>query len=281
MRAWGWGTLMSQHNILTRKNCHNFFLCSRRDSNLWSWHPLDLEANALPIEPPRPRHGTDEPAGFQLVLDHGWGYQNPLLILQKTHVQRSGLSPHEFFSIWPTTRSTFHSVNLDTTPFISWVTSTKSWLQDLLPWLYLHNTCHRMRVWSHGEDTYLSKCTIQTSHTHMGSRCTWCDSVTGYCIKFKLYTGKSDLPVSRYGMMQGYMDKGFTQYMDNYYSGLQLYWDLWVCGVGATGTLRSNRQGIPQMIKDAPCKEKAGPLLRHTTSTCWSWSFMTRKQSTW
>ena len=30
---------------------HIFFLCSGRDSNLWSWNPLDLEADALPIEP--------------------------------------------------------------------------------------------------------------------------------------------------------------------------------------------------------------------------------------
>ena len=51
----GWGTpTASQHNILTRKNSHKFFLCSGRDSNLWSWNPLDLEADALPNEPPRP-----------------------------------------------------------------------------------------------------------------------------------------------------------------------------------------------------------------------------------
>ena len=29
------------------------FLCSGRDSNLWPWNPLDLEADALPIEPPQ------------------------------------------------------------------------------------------------------------------------------------------------------------------------------------------------------------------------------------
>ena len=50
----GWGTpTTSQHNSLTRKNSHKFVLCSRRDSNLWSWNPSDLEADALPIEPPR------------------------------------------------------------------------------------------------------------------------------------------------------------------------------------------------------------------------------------
>ena len=53
-----WGTqTTSQHNILTRnKNSHKRLLCSGRDWNLWSRNPLDLEADALPIEPPRPPH---------------------------------------------------------------------------------------------------------------------------------------------------------------------------------------------------------------------------------
>ena len=50
-----WGTpTTSQHNIMTRKNSYKFVLCSGRDSNLWSWSLLYLEADALPIEPPRP-----------------------------------------------------------------------------------------------------------------------------------------------------------------------------------------------------------------------------------
>ena len=32
-----------------------FLLCPGLDSNLWSWNPLDLKANALPIEPPHPQ----------------------------------------------------------------------------------------------------------------------------------------------------------------------------------------------------------------------------------
>ena len=51
----GWVTpTRSRHNIFNRQKA---FLCSGRDSNLWSWNPLDLEADALPIEPSRP-HGT-------------------------------------------------------------------------------------------------------------------------------------------------------------------------------------------------------------------------------
>ena len=43
------------HNVLTRENSHKFVLCSGRDTNLWSRNPFDLEADALPTEPPRPR----------------------------------------------------------------------------------------------------------------------------------------------------------------------------------------------------------------------------------
>ena len=61
-----------------------------------------------------------------------------------------------------------------------------------------------------------------------------CDSHTGYCVKFKLYTGKTGLPVTEHGatydlafdMMKGYFGQGYILYMDNYYSSLQLYWDL-------------------------------------------------------
>ena len=58
----GWGTpTTSQHNILTRKNSHKLFWYSGRDLNLCSWNPLDVEADAPPIEPPRPRRLTHIP----------------------------------------------------------------------------------------------------------------------------------------------------------------------------------------------------------------------------
>ena len=41
------------------------------------------------------------------------------------------------------------------------------------------------------------------------------------------------------------------------------YNSIGICRISATGTLRSNRQGIPQIIKDAPCKEKGSTFLAH------------------
>ena len=46
----GLSTPTTSQHIWTRENSHFFLLCSWRGSNLW---PLDLESDALRIEPPR------------------------------------------------------------------------------------------------------------------------------------------------------------------------------------------------------------------------------------
>jgi hypothetical protein len=43
----------------------------------------------------------------------------------------------------------------------------------------------------------------------------------------------------------GFFEKGCNLYCDNYYTSPQLFWDLFQLGVNATGTVRSNRCGIP------------------------------------
>ena len=58
MRAYahtrGWGTPTTiQHNHFDSEKLSQIVLVLR-DLNLWSWNLLDLEADALPIEPPRP-----------------------------------------------------------------------------------------------------------------------------------------------------------------------------------------------------------------------------------
>ena len=84
-----------------------------------------------------------------------------------------------------------------------------------------------------------------------------CDATNGYCSRFKLYTGKPSTPPSRNGatydltmdLLRGYFGRGHILYCDNYYSSPQLFLDLWRLGLGATGTVRSNRKGVPQLIK--------------------------------
>ncbi|XP_071129298.1 piggyBac transposable element-derived protein 4-like [Mytilus edulis] len=90
------------------------------------------------------------------------------------------------------------------------------------------------------------------------------DSSNGYVSKFKLYTGKSGIGPSSNGatydlvmdMLRGMYEKGYNLYCDNYYTSPQLFWDLYGLGVGATGTVRSNRRGIPQFLKDKKLTNK-------------------------
>ena len=51
-------------------------------------------------------------------------------------------------------------------------------------------------------------------------------------------------------LMRNYFGKGYHLFMDNYYSSPKLYIDLYDLEVGATGTLRPNRKGVPQLLKD-------------------------------
>ena len=43
-------------------------MCSGRDSNLWLWNPLDIEADALPTEPPRPQRVQANASRFTVCV---------------------------------------------------------------------------------------------------------------------------------------------------------------------------------------------------------------------
>ena len=99
-----------------------------------------------------------------------------------------------------------------------------------------------------------------------------CDATNGYCSKFMLYTGKHTEVVDTGNgathslvmhLMRNYYGKGYILYMDNYYSSPTLYWDLWDLGVGASGTLRANRKGVPQIAKDKILREKGETYFMH------------------
>ena len=91
-----------------------------------------------------------------------------------------------------------------------------------------------------------------------------CDSGNGYCSKILLYTGWSNQPVSDKGktydlvmdMMSGYFGRNHILFCANYYSSPRLFIDLWQLGVGATGTVRQNRKGVPQVIKGRKLSRK-------------------------
>ena len=90
-----------------------------------------------------------------------------------------------------------------------------------------------------------------------------CDSSNGYCMKFELYTGKVDKKKVEVGitydlvmrLMKEFRSKGHHLFMDNYYTSPTLFANLWKLDIGATGTLRSSRKGVPKaLISSKPKK---------------------------
>ena len=90
--------------------------------------------------------------------------------------------------------------------------------------------------------------------------------VSGYTIDFNLYCGKNRAtPLSAHGLaydvvmelIQPFCDQGYHLFFDNFYTSPALVNDLSSKGIGATGTLRTNRAGVPREVK------KLAEILNH------------------
>uniref|UniRef100_A0A096M468 PiggyBac transposable element-derived protein domain-containing protein n=1 Tax=Poecilia formosa TaxID=48698 RepID=A0A096M468_POEFO len=82
------------------------------------------------------------------------------------------------------------------------------------------------------------------------------DSSTGYTWNFFIYTGKS---VSTTGQDFSSLGKGYTLYIDNFYTSSTLFKDLCAKNIGCCGIIRKNRVGFPQTNNnDLP--KKAGEM---------------------
>ena len=86
------------------------------------------------------------------------------------------------------------------------------------------------------------------------------DSVTGYIHNFDVYCGANSCnPPHENGLAYGvvmsliepFLHKGYTVYMDNFYSSPQLYKDLFALNTKCSGTLRMNRKHFPDFLKPA------------------------------
>ena len=60
------------------------------------------------------------------------------------------------------------------------------------------------------------------------------------------------------GLMESFFNKGPTLYMDNYNASEPLFEDLEERGTLASGTVRSNRKGLPRDITDAQTEQIKG-----------------------
>lgn len=88
-----------------------------------------------------------------------------------------------------------------------------------------------------------------------------CEAVTGYCIKFMFYTGKgivTSQPLLGFTsstakivlkLMQGFLRKGFTLFMDNFYNSIKLSRFLKRHKTDVVGTLNRRRTDTPHDIK--------------------------------
>ena len=92
-----------------------------------------------------------------------------------------------------------------------------------------------------------------------------CDSTNSYCLVFDLYIGQADVapPLSKYSkthdlmisLLKRYTEKGYTVYMDNYYSSPYLFYNLLSKNIAACGTTHIPRKGLPKDICTAKFKK--------------------------
>lgn len=90
-----------------------------------------------------------------------------------------------------------------------------------------------------------------------------CESSSGYCMRFKIYVGKDkvqgvDIPASESVVMevaQPILNKGYTLYMDNWYSSPQLFSVLQNQNTNVVGTVRKNRKHMPKQLASFKLKK--------------------------
>uniref|UniRef100_A0A096MDV4 PiggyBac transposable element-derived protein domain-containing protein n=1 Tax=Poecilia formosa TaxID=48698 RepID=A0A096MDV4_POEFO len=103
------------------------------------------------------------------------------------------------------------------------------------------------------------------------------DSSTGYTWNFFIYTGKSVSTTGQdlsYLLLFSSLGKGYTLYIDNFYTSSTLFKDLCAKNIGCCGIIRKNRVGFPQTNNnDLP--KKAEPRGALNLLACGLWFFIT------
>ena len=111
------------------------------------------------------------------------------------------------------------------------------------------------------------------------------DSDNGYTIDFNVYIAKAAAgETSDEGLgydvmmklMQPYLGQGYHLYLDNFYTSNKLVSDLYSQGTPSTGTVKVNRRGFPECLKDTKVwarKGKRGDLrwIRHSPVLTLQW----------
>ncbi|XP_060085361.1 piggyBac transposable element-derived protein 4-like, partial [Ylistrum balloti] len=112
---------------------------------------------------------------------------------------------------------------------------------------------------------------------------TLAESKTGYMYNWEMYTGKQAATNDARGIAHRVVinicspivDKGYHLYYDNYFSSPALFRELCDKQIGACGTLRTNRVGVPAVVKTA--KPPKGESIVHRDGRFLYISFMDKR----
>lgn len=101
-----------------------------------------------------------------------------------------------------------------------------------------------------------------------------CDAATGYVLKFEPYTGKSEdnTILALYGrLLDRYLEKNHTVYMDRFYTSPILCDFLWEKGTKSVGTCMSNRRQLPQTVVKKKLQKNESVFMRREHLFCLKW----------
>ncbi|XP_015598511.1 piggyBac transposable element-derived protein 4-like [Cephus cinctus] len=106
-----------------------------------------------------------------------------------------------------------------------------------------------------------------------------CESTSGYCSKFKIYTGQdktqgSDIPVSQSVVMElakPILGKGYTLFLDNWYSSPELFKILNKNNTNVVGTVRKNRKNMLHKLTSYKLKKGDVTTLSCSGILCLRW----------
>jgi hypothetical protein len=101
-----------------------------------------------------------------------------------------------------------------------------------------------------------------------------CEAASAYTLQFQVYTGKTDGEIEHglayrvvCELAQGYLNKDYRLYFDNFYTTVELMRHLSTQKTYACGTIRSNRKMLPPDIM----KEK----MKKGEAKFWKWNDLT------
>lgn len=99
-----------------------------------------------------------------------------------------------------------------------------------------------------------------------------CDAKCYYMLNYSIYTGKvNDLPDADRAplgdrvvlhLTEPYFEKNHVVFFDNYFTSMSLLTHLYEASTLGTGTVRVNRSGLPNDMKDPKCVKASGDTVR-------------------